>query len=120
MFWSVSIYRTPVLSAEDKEEPEIVKRAMTGDHSAFAELFQHYNGSICRYLTRLVGSEDGHDLAQETFFKAWRELPGLRDVKLFKSWLYRIATNLAYDHKRRRKKYQTLLRAWLIENDASE
>jgi len=120
MFWSVSISRTPVLSAEDNEEPEIVKRAMAGDRTAFEELFQRYNGGICRYLAHLVGIEDGQDLAQETFLKAWQGLPDLREVMLFKPWLYSIATNLAYDHERRRRNYQILVRAWLLENGASE
>jgi RNA polymerase sigma-70 factor, ECF subfamily len=121
MFWSVSITRTPVLSAEDIEEPEIVKRARAGDRTAFEKLFQRYNAGICTYLAHKVGNdEDGRDLAQDTFLKAWQGLPGLRDVMHFKSWLYRIATNLAHDHVRRQRNYHILLRVWLLENGASE
>ena len=46
---------------------------------------------------------EGDDLAQETFLKAWQRLATLRDGARFDSWLYRIATNTALDHLRRRK-----------------
>src|SRR5207248_3375069 len=83
---------------------EVVRDAQAGSISAFNSLFQYYNARICTYLTRMVGNnEEGHDLAQETFIKVWRALPGMNDQSHFDTWLYRIATNTAIDHLRRRK-----------------
>ena len=82
--------------ADDPTQGELVERAQQGEHAAFAALFERYNAPICRYLTRLVGSAElGHDLAQDTFFHAWRSLPRLRKGERFGPWLYQIATNLA-------------------------
>jgi len=83
---------------------EVVEHAQSGDESAFNILFQYYNAQICRYLARMVGDdEEGRDLAQETFLKAWRALPQMSERSQFDAWLYRIATNTAFDHLRRRK-----------------
>lgn len=83
---------------------KLVREAQSGSQQAFADLFAYYSPGIGRYLAGLVSSpEDRDELALETFVNAWKELPRLRDVSRFKPWLYRIATNLAYDYGRRQK-----------------
>ena len=83
---------------------EVVRDAQAGNLSAFDTLFQYYNARICTYLARMIDNdEEGRDLAQETFIKVWRALPGMNGVPQFETWLYRIATNTAIDHLRRRK-----------------
>ena len=83
---------------------EIVEQARTGDQLAFDSLFQYYNARICMYLAHMVGDEEeGRDLAQETFLKAWQGLANIQNEARFDTWLYRIATNTAIDYLRRRK-----------------
>lgn len=41
------------------------------------------------------------DLAQEAMFRAWRKLGDFRGDAQFRSWVYRIATNLALNHVQR-------------------
>ncbi len=43
------------------------------------------------------------DIAQETFVKAWRNLPRLRDAEAFSVWLRRIAVRTALDALRKVK-----------------
>ena len=105
--------RAPALNASSLDA---IERARQGDAIAFAVLFQEYNAPICTYLARLVGNiEMGHDLAQETFLRAWKGLPGLQSDLHFKAWLYRIATNVANSHLR----HERLIR-WLpwMANDS--
>lgn len=88
-------------SASNDAFAEIVEHARAGDEAAFNILFQRFNARICTYLARMVGNEEeGRDLAQETFVKAWYALPGLKDQTRFDTWLYRIATNVAIDYVR--------------------
>lgn len=88
--------------ATGSAETMLVKMAHAGDEAALAQLFEHYNARVHLYLARLVGDDEvGRELTQETFLKAWESLPRLRDPSRFTSWLYRIATNIAYDHLRR-------------------
>ncbi|HLW03775.1 MAG TPA: RNA polymerase sigma factor [Ktedonobacterales bacterium] len=85
----------------DASVTAMVEQARAGDRAAFTALFHQYNAPICRYLARVVGNDDvGRDLAQETFFAAWRALPDLRDASRFGPWLYRIATNQANSYLR--------------------
>lgn len=84
---------------------ELVGQAQVGDELAFNELFHRYDSKIGIYLVRMVG-EDGRDLAQETFIRAWRTLTTLQGEKKFEAWLYRIATNLARDYLRHRRLIQ--------------
>lgn len=83
---------------------EAVEQASKGDTVAFDSLYQFFYTPIRLYLAHMVGdNEEGFDLAQETFLKAWQGLPGIRNIFRFDTWLYRIATNTAIDHLRRRK-----------------
>lgn len=83
---------------------EVVAQARTGDKPAFDTLFQYYYPRICTYLVHIVGdTEEGRDLAQETFIKAWQGIGKIHDEIRFDAWLYRIATNTAIDYLRRRK-----------------
>ena len=82
-------------------EADAVALARKGDGPAFALIFHQYNAALCSYLARLVGNDEiGRDLAQETFIRAWKSLPGLDGELQFKPWLYRIATNVARSHLR--------------------
>jgi len=47
------------------------------------------------------------ELAQDTFLRAFRALDGFRGDAQVRSWLYRIATNLAKNAVTRRKEYPT-------------
>ncbi|GCE07151.1 RNA polymerase sigma factor [Dictyobacter aurantiacus] len=84
----------------------LVTRAQQGDEQAFNVLYRHYSNAINTYLNNMVGNDgSGSELTQETFYKAWSSLSQLRSPGAFKHWLYRIATNLAYDYQ----KHQHLL-----------
>ena len=98
-----AINRVPTPSSASGSQPDeykLVLRAQGGDQIAFEALYERYNDRFCRYLTRLVGDDGaGCELTQEVFLKAWEALPGLRDPARFASWLYRIATNRAYNYQ---------------------
>ena len=94
---------------ERNNDVELVIRAQKGDQQAFEMLYLRYCGQINRYLSHMVGdSNAGCELTQETFLKAWLNLPGLRTPKLFTYWLYRIAHNCARDHQRRQSRFQQI------------
>ena len=57
--------------------------------------------AIHRYIFGLVrDSAEAEDLTQETFLRAHKKLPALRDQTKSLPWLYRIATNVSYDRFR--------------------
>lgn len=91
------------------DERELVLRAQRGDQFAFEKLYERYNDRISRYLFRMVGDDGvGSELTQETFLKAWEALLSLRDPDRFSNWLYRIATNSAYNYQNHAKLIRTV------------
>jgi RNA polymerase sigma-70 factor, ECF subfamily len=73
-----------------------------GDTS-IEQLYQAHQRRLIAYLTRLVRDRaTAEDLCQETFLKAIRGWDGRNSTAATTAWLYRIATNTAYDHLRRR------------------
>ncbi len=86
------------------ENPDVVARARKGDRGAFGEIVEVFQAPIVRYLYRLTGEiELARDLGQDTFVQAFEGLARTTQDLPFKTWLYRIATNNALQHRRRRK-----------------
>jgi RNA polymerase sigma-70 factor (ECF subfamily) len=89
---------------------ELVERAMTGDHEAFAELASL---SITRLfnVARLILRDDGRaeDATQDALVTAWRDLSALRDPDRFEAWLHRLLVRACYREARRGRQ------RWAIE-----
>jgi RNA polymerase sigma-70 factor (ECF subfamily) len=72
----------------------LVEHAQAGDHAAFEALMARFQTPVRLYLAHLINDgEQARDLTQDTFWRAWNGLPGLRDPQHFRSWLFRVATN---------------------------
>src|SRR5437588_7940956 len=71
---------------------------------SFDQIYDEYKIPIYNYVYHLVGDrEQADDLTQDTFLKAFKALPKMDSNLKLSAWLYRIATNTAYDTLRRRK-----------------
>ena len=77
----------------------VVRRAAGGDLAAFAGLVREHQSALRRFARRLAG-DDGDDLAQEAFLKAWKAIGQYRGDAAFSTWLQRIALRLFLDGKR--------------------
>lgn len=74
-----------------------------------AEWFEAYQGGLYRYLGRIMGDEErAADLLQETFARALVALRRGPPPENESAWLYRVATNLAYDQLRRGRRLRWL------------
>ena len=87
-----------ILIEEAKEDP-----------TAFAELVSRYQDRLYNFLYRMTGSrEDAQDLSQETFLRIYRALPRFRQGSPFSPWMYKIAVNLAINHRKSRRPADSL------------
>jgi RNA polymerase sigma-70 factor (ECF subfamily) len=69
---------------------------------AFELIVQQYQTRIARYILRLVHDPElALDLTQDTFVSAFRSIHNLRSDLALSAWLYRIATNIAVQARRR-------------------
>jgi len=82
------------MTASDSEEAEVVAAIRAGDAAAFAALGERYRRRLHVHCYRMLGSfDDAEDLVQDTLLRAWRGRDGFEGRSLFRTWLYRIATN---------------------------
>lgn len=80
------------------------------------QLFDYHSDAIFTYLLRLTRSREvAEELAQETFLRAFEARARLEGVANQRAWLYRIATNLAFNHFRRQRRF-----AWLPWGEADD
>ena len=79
-------------------------RARTGDQTAQAALIERYQRPVFALVSRMVGPQRAlvEDLAQETFLRVLRALPGFdpNGSGRLVTWILTIATRLALDHLR--------------------
>lgn len=81
----------------------IVERAQRLEPEAFDELVERYAPRLYGLLCKLIGTHrDVEDLVQEVFVRVVKNIGGYQHDGRFDSWLFRIATNLARDHIRKR------------------
>lgn len=90
--------------AEAREAGWIRRVVLLDDHEAFAELVRLHQAPVRRFLRRLTGNDPDRadDLAQETFWKAYRHLETFEGRGRFLSWLFRIAYQEYVTSERRR------------------
>ncbi len=81
---------------------------LRGDAAAFPELVRRYGDGVLGYLCRMTGNRDqAEDLFQDTFKRVHEKAHTFRGTHL-KSWLFTIATRVAIDAARRRKRMRML------------
>jgi RNA polymerase sigma-70 factor (ECF subfamily) len=87
-----------------QDEAQVINLVRAGSNNAFTGVVEHYQRSIIRYLHQLTGEyEVALDLAQDTFVRAYQGILKTDAELSLKPWLYKIATNLARQHYRRKR-----------------
>jgi RNA polymerase sigma-70 factor (ECF subfamily) len=70
--------------------------------ASFEDLVRRNQGMIVRLALAMLRDRDAaNDVAQETFFRAFRHYRTFRSEAAFSTWTYRIAVNLCLDAMRR-------------------
>lgn len=95
--------------SEAEKVKEIVERCQQGSGEAFAELIDVYSSSCYGYFYRLSGNaEVSNDLLSDLFMRLVEKIGTFKGGS-FKSWLFRIASNLFYDYLRHQQRQKRLL-----------
>ncbi len=85
----------------DSDE-QLMLRFQAGDVGAFEDLVRRHRSPVYSFLVRLTGDRSrAEDLCQETFLRAVRAAERWEPRALFRTWLYAVARNQAFDDARR-------------------
>ncbi len=89
------------MAAAEPDEAELIRDSIAGDNPAFGELVKRHRSFVMALAYRLCGDRArAEDIAQDVFIRVWQALPGFRFQAAFRTWLYRIATNVAIEQLR--------------------
>jgi RNA polymerase sigma-70 factor (ECF subfamily) len=84
---------------------QLVQKCQAGDIASFQELVSRYHQKVYMVIFGLLRNpDDAMEVAQESFFRAYRKITSFHGQSSFYTWLYRIAVNISIDHQRRQKR----------------
>lgn len=84
---------------------QLVQKCQAGDIASFQELVSRYHQKVYMVIVGLLRNpDDAMEVAQESFFRAYRKITSFQGQSSFYTWLYRIAVNICIDHQRREKR----------------
>jgi RNA polymerase sigma-70 factor, ECF subfamily len=91
----------------DFSDEQLIALIKRGDFDAFEALAGRYQKSALRVARRFVGDEgEAEDMAQEAFLQLYRNAHQFRSDASFKTWFFRILTNLCLNQlKKKRPEY---------------
>ena len=95
--------------ARANADARLVALARESRGEALELMYSAYKSRIYTFLLRLLADPVGaDDLTQDVFTKAYQALGSLTTEHKVLPWLYRIATNTAIDHLRRKRRFTWL------------
>jgi len=84
---------------------ETLERAAKGDIAAFEEVYKAASPFVYNVALRITcHDEDAQEVTQDVFMKIYHNLKDFRFASAFKTWVYRIAVNMAINHYRKHAK----------------
>ncbi|MBN1975416.1 MAG: RNA polymerase sigma factor [Sedimentisphaerales bacterium] len=88
-------------------DKSLIEAHCRGDQKAFGEIVHRYGDSVLGYLIKMTGNkEQAEDLFQETFKRVHEKSHTFKGTE-FKSWLFKIATNVTYDGFRKKHRAES-------------
>ncbi len=83
-------------------DAELLERVTSGDGRAFGQLAERHSARVLSTAYSVVQSRaDAEDICQEVFVRLWKQAPNWQDEAQLSTWLYRVAMNLALNHRQR-------------------
>lgn len=82
----------------------LAEQAKSGEASAKDELARRHLVILRRVVRRYVREDDAEDVAQKAMMRALDKIDSFRGESSFRSWLHRVAINVALNHVRDSKR----------------
>jgi RNA polymerase sigma-70 factor (ECF subfamily) len=86
---------------------DTITKALKGSVESFEAIYKAYSGFVYNVSFRVVNNiDEAQEVTQEVFLTVHRKLKSFRFKSSFKTWIYRIAVNLAINHAKKKAKEQ--------------
>jgi RNA polymerase sigma-70 factor (ECF subfamily) len=86
------------------DEAKCLKLAQEGDQDAFTQLVETYQNPVYNMCYRMLGTpQAAEDAAQESFWRAYKNLHRYDNQRPFATWLLSIAAHYCIDQQRRKR-----------------
>lgn len=83
------------------EDEQLAHGLRQGWEDSYEELVSRFQQPVYSLVYRLMSDPgDSSDVVQEVFLKVFRNIDSFRNQSSLKTWIYRIAVNEAYNHRR--------------------
>jgi RNA polymerase sigma-70 factor, ECF subfamily len=93
-----------ILLCMSSDDNKLIREFLNGDESTFEQLLKKYIKPVYNFLYQLTSDKSAlDDLTQITFIKAWKNIRKFDKKRSFKTWLFTIAKNTAYDYFKKKK-----------------
>lgn len=90
--------------ASEPTDVELIREVLAGRVELFEILVRRYQRLVATAALRMgVARQEVEDVANEVFYKVFRNLKRYEPRHALSTWLYRITVNAALDHKRGRR-----------------
>ncbi|MBM3774182.1 MAG: sigma-70 family RNA polymerase sigma factor [Acidobacteria bacterium] len=101
---------------QNTQEGALVRRAQSGDETAFQEIVERYQSKVFSIINGIVRQRnDVEDIAQQVFSKVYFSIRNFDFRSSLLTWIYKITVNECFDYLRKRK-----VRKLVYESDLSE
>ena len=90
-----------------EDDVQLVRKILSGDDAAFGILVEKYQKNIHALAWRKINDfHYAEEIMQDTFLRAYKKLPTLKDPNQFAGWLHVTANWLCIDWLRKQKRMQ--------------
>ncbi len=92
-------------STDVDDDAALVEACRRGERRAMEALYHRYKRRVFGLVTRIVGSGDSEEVAQEVFVRIFRGLSRFRGDSQLSTWIYRLSVNASLSHVTRRPRH---------------
>ena len=105
------------LSKEAGEsDEELMSAIAAGDQRAFRILVERHQTLVIGTVSRMIGTSDAEDVAQQVFLNVWKAAPRWRPDAKVTTWIMTVAKRLVFNESRRRKRSRIISQVTEEEN----
>ncbi len=102
---AMQVQAGPLTATSDVSDRMLLQGVRRGDERAFETLFARHYAGVYGVVIRIVGTrEEAEEVTQDTFLKLYHRPIADDDESNLRGWLYRVATNAAFNSVRSRRR----------------